>query len=270
MQFLKNIKANLILIAVIVVAILLLLNDFLIYGLTVLLASFLIYWLWNRFIRSKDEEIDQLKTKLEESDQEINKLSEENEELKHRKLNISELRNILDLGLMEINTNFTRTWNEKLDHKNKNFHFVGALQVKVRAKYGLDLKELRLKSDNENNILYIGNINPKFLSFSDLDYEWKIAEIMEYKQPWLGTKHWRKSDALLGAIGEIKEGLRTKTHQEIKQGPEELKWLIGPLEKQIRHTLETMLSAQGRTIRFADSIDQDFKSLEEYAGRKLG
>jgi hypothetical protein len=50
---------------------------------------------------------------------------------------------------MEVNTNFTRVWNEKIEQDKKKIRFLGALQVSIVAKYGLDLKDLQVKFNEE-------------------------------------------------------------------------------------------------------------------------
>jgi len=264
MKLFKNLRIYLILLVIIAIAVLLILNDFLAYGLILAGIAFFIFWAWQLFLKNKEDEISKLTSRLDKTERQNRALQAENEELRSRKLNISEIRNILDLGLMEINTNFTRTWNDKFDHGKKSVHFIGALKVKIIAKYGIDMREFRFKYDRDTNILSIANINPRFLSFNDLDYEWKIAEILEYKKPWLGIKHWRKSEELKELEGQIKENLRLKVHQEVINGTEELEWVIEPLKKQIANTLELLFSAPGRTIQVVDRFDDTFKTLEEY------
>lgn len=42
-----------------------------------------------------------------------------------------------------------------------------ALGVSLKAKYGIDLKELRFKYMPESDELIVANINPRFLSFGN-------------------------------------------------------------------------------------------------------
>lgn len=185
----KHFKIYIILSVIGIVAILLILNKFFLYGILLIGFAVFIYWIWLIYIKGKDTKIVELKSSLEEKSKKLNALEIENDELRNRKLNISEIKNILDLGLMEVKTNFTRTWNEKFNHNGKFVHFIGALQIDVTAKYGIDLKDMKIKFNQEKNEIIVANVNPKFLSFSDLDYKWKIAEILEYKEPFFGSNH---------------------------------------------------------------------------------
>lgn len=265
MKFFKNLKVYLILAIIILITVLLILNDYLVYALIFGGIGLIGFGLWNLLLRQREEKIAELSEDLAKTHELITTLKSENEELRNRKLNISQLRNIFDLGLMEVNSSFTRTWNENFTRGIKSYHFIGALNVKIIARYGLDLKKLRLKLDRDNREILVGSINPQFLSFNDFDYEWKIAELMEFKQPWLGSYHWRKSEILAGLVSEIKEELRMKTHQEIKQGPEELSWIVEPLRNQIITTLQMLFGSSSYSVKVVDKFDDSFLSLEEFS-----
>lgn len=266
MKIFKNLRFYLMLGLFILIGIVLLLNRYILYGLIVLGATSLMYLLWAAFIRDKDEKISGLVKELEKTKNLITGLQEENNELRSRRLNISELRNILDLGLMQVNTSFTRTWNDKFEEDGKSLHFIGALQVRIIARYGIDLKELRIKQNREKNEVIVANINPRFLSFNDFDYEWKIAEVMEYTKPWFGSGQWKKSPTLEVIVSRLKEDLRARTHQEVKTGPEELDWVMDPLRKQIEGTIEMVLGSPYRSVKFVETPDDTFVNLDEFPG----
>jgi hypothetical protein len=253
----KNIKQTLLLILCIIIGFVLIFNEFLAYGIIVLAIGILIYLIWDAFIKSKQNQINDLSIENE-------KLKEENKDLRNRKLNISQIKGILDLGLIEVNTNFTRVWNETEEIEEGKFHFLGALQVSIIAKYGIDLKELRIKID-KNNKVFVANINPQFLSFKDLDYEWKISEFKEFKEPLFSSAHWKTSDKLGTLLDKRKEELRKKVHEEVKNGPEELEWIKEPLKKQITQSLEFVLGlSPGREYVITESFDNSYLTLDQY------
>jgi hypothetical protein len=264
MKLFKNLRIYLILIIILLFAILLIANKYLIAGLIMFALAVLVYALWDLIIKSKEQKIDELAGIVEKTGLQISRLQEENNELRSRKLNISEIRNMLDLGLLQVNTNFTRTWNEQFEEGSRSFHFIGALQVKIVARYGIDLKEMKVKFLRERNEIQVANVQPKFLSFNDFDYTWKIAEIMEHKKPWLGSQHWRKSEELQGLVSQMKEDLRIKTHQEVKQGPEELEWVLEPLKQQINSTIQLIFGSPYRTVKITDHYDDSFVNLDEF------
>ncbi len=264
MKFIRNLKIYLILTIILMVAILLIAGKYMVAGLAVFGVAGVVYALWELIIKNKDQKIDELAALVEKTNSQLTRLQEENNDLRSHRLNITEIRNLLDLGLLQVNTNFTRTWNEQFEQGNKSFHFIGALQVKIIARYGIDLKMMRIRFLKERNEIQVAEVQPRFLSFNDFDYTWKIAEVMEHKKPWLGSQHWRKSEEIQGLVGQMKEDLRVKTHQEVKQGPEELEWVLEPLKQQIYSTIRLIFGSPYRTVRIIEHSDDSFVSLEEF------
>ncbi|HWR33495.1 MAG TPA: hypothetical protein VN451_08220 [Chitinophagaceae bacterium] len=264
----RNLKMYLILAAIIAVSLVLILNKFIVYGVIVFGVGAIAVGAYHLLIKQKDDQIHNLKTQLKESDKTSTSLKSENTELRNRKLNISEIKSVVDLSLMEVNTNFTRVWNEKSEYEKKKIRFIGALQVSIVAKYGLDLKDLRAKFNEEKNELTVANINPKFLSFSDLNYDWKIAEVLEYTVPLIGEKHWETTKDLEALNSEMKENYRKRINEEVKNGPAEMEWVLTPLKKQVAGALELMLGANGRKIKIVEKSDDSFQTLKELSGKE--
>ncbi len=264
----QRIKIYLILAAVIVVALVLVLNKFLAYGLIVFGVGAAAVAAYQLFLKQKEDEIHRLKAELKKTNRATEALQSENTELRNRKLNISEIKSVLDLSLMEVNTNFTRVWNEKSEYNKKSIRFLGALQVSIVAKYGLDLRDLRVKYNEENNEITVANINPKFISFSDLNYDWKIAEVLEYSTPLIGEKHWGTSKELESLNSEMKENFRKRIHEEVKNGPAEMEWVLAPLRKQVAGALEMIFDAKGSRIRIVEQFDESFKPYNELAEKE--
>ena len=260
----RKLKMYLILAAIVAASLLLILNKFLVYGLIVFGVGMAAVSLYHIFIKQKDDEIHHLKSKLKESDKESASLKSENVELRNRKLNVSEIKSAVDLGLMEVNANFTRVWNEKMEQENKKLRFIGALQVNIIAKYGLDVEDLKVKFDPDKNEVTVANIQPKFLSFSDLNYDWKLAEVLVYTVPLIGEKYWQTSKDFEALNSELKENYRKRINEEVKNGPAEMEWVLTPLKKQVASALEMLLGAQGRKIKIVERYDDTFKMLSEF------
>lgn len=261
---LHRFKTYIILAAIVAVSLVLILNKFLAYGLIVFGVGTVAVALWRLLMKQKDDEIYNLKKQLKETSQTSESLKSENVELRNRKLNISEIKTVVDLGLMEVNTNFTRVWNENMEQNKKKLRFIGALQVSIVAKYGLDMKDLRVKFDPDKNEVTVANITPKFLSFSSLNYDWKVAEVLEYSVPVIGEKHWETSNDLEALNSEMKENYRKRINEEVKNGPVEMEWVLTPLKKQVAGALEMLLGAQGRKIKIVEKFDDSFKELSEF------
>lgn len=238
-------------------------NEFLAYAAIFVGAMIIFYGLYHAFLRTKDAEIDDLKAKLDQEESQLEKVKEENDELRTRKLNVSAIRQILDVGLFEIDTNFTRTWNEEIQtDMDKTVQFIGALKVNIIAKYGVDLKELRIKTEGEE--VLIANMNLKSLAFTDLNYDWVISEVLEHKKPYLGGNHRRTNPMLELEANKIKERLQKRTHEEVKQGPEELEAITTILKRQLTHSIALLLGIKDEKVRFVEGSNEDFKTLESF------
>lgn len=259
---LKNLRNALLLMAVVAIALAVIFNEFLVYAAIFVGAMIIFYGLYYAFLRTKDAEIDQLKSKLNEEEHLLEKVQKENEELRHRKLNLSAIKQILDVGLYEIDTNFTRTWNEEMTTETgKIVQFIGALKVDLIAKYGVDLKEMKVKTIGDE--VHIANLNLKSLSFTELDYDWVIAEVLEHKKPYLGSKHRRTNTMLELEANKIKQRLQKRTHEEVKQGPEELNTLTAILKKQLVHSIALLIGVKDEQIKLVENVDGEFETIEE-------
>lgn len=259
----KNLRNALLIMAGVVILLAIIFNEFLIYSAIFVGAMIIFYGLYHAFLKTKDAEIDDLRTKLDQEENQLEKVKEENKELRTRKLNVSAIRQILDVGLFEIDTNFTRTWNEEIETEmGKTVQFIGALKVDIIAKYGVDLNDLRIKTEGDE--VLIANMHLKSLSFTDLNYDWVISEVLEHKKPYLGGNHRRTNPILELEANKIKERLQKKTHEEVKQGPEELEAITSILKKQLTHSVALLLGLKDDKVRFVEGFNEEFKTLENF------
>jgi len=259
----KNLRNALLIMAGVAILLAIIFNEFLAYAAIFVGAMIIFYGLYHAFLRTKDAEIDDLRAKLNQEESQLEKVKEENDELRTRKLNVSAIRQILDVGLFEIDTNFTRTWNEEIQtDMDKTVQFIGALKVNIVAKYGVDLKELRIKTEGEE--VLIANMNLKSLAFTDLNYDWVISEVLEHKKPYLGGNHRRTNPMLELEANRIKERLQKRTHEEVKQGPEELEAITSILKRQLTHSIALLLGIKDDKVRFVEGSNEDFKTLESF------
>ncbi len=253
----KKYKKEIIFFLVLLVGFLALLSRLNQFGISMLVGAVLMY-LYVKLQPEKSGEIKQLKQELDNQKKEI-------AELKNRKLNVIGMKNILEVGLMEIDTNFTRTWNEKFIEDDRDLHFIGALQIHLTAKYGVNLKDLKVQIDHQNKRIYIAGLHPKFLSFSEVNHEWKIAEMMEHrKRPLNLGNYWKKSERYQELLNQKMEEKRKALYNEIKQGPEEIQWLIKPLYQQVENTMRILLNRADYDIHFIEESSADFQPIESY------
>ncbi len=253
----KKYKKELLFLLVLLVGLSALLSRLNQFGISMIIGGVLVY-LYTKYQQTNPAELKQLRQTLQNQQREI-------AELKNRKLNVIGLKNILEVGLLEIDTNFTRTWNEKFVEDGKDLHFIGALQIQLVAKYGVNLKDLKVQIDHHNKMIYISNLQPKFLSFSEINHEWKIAEMMEHKKrPWIISNYWKKSERYQELLNHKMEEKRKELYIEVKQGPEEIQWLLKPLYQQVENTMRILLNRGDYDIEFIKNATEDFLPIEAY------
>ena len=222
-----------------------------------LIAGGLIVYFFGQYFRLKPSTVKRLEQELENSRKEI-------EQLRQKRFQWAGMRPILEVGLMEVDTHFTRTWNEKHTEGKSELHFVGALQIRLKAKYGVNLKDLSIRMDHANKLIQIAHFHPRFLSFSEINHDWKIAEILEYKKrPWIWDNYWKKSEQYQSVLHRLMEEKRKAVYDEIKQGPEEVQWIVEPLYRQVENTLRILLQRSDYDIMFVEQSGDDFIPLEQ-------
>ncbi len=265
MKKFRDLKFYVVVVLVVLSAILLLFNKAVVTGLIVLGTGVILVSFWELFLKEKENKIDQLSREIQLMKEENQNLKQTVDELSNRRLNITEVNEILDLGLIEVDTSFKRTVNKALKEGDRNVQFIGVLRVDFTAKYGIDFRKLKYRIDEERHEISIANANPQFLSFSKRNCIWEIAEILQYNEPFFGANHWKTNPKLDKLANQIKEEIRAGTERETENGPEELDWVIRPLRKHVETALELILGTRGYRIRLTELDSSDYKPLNEYS-----
>lgn len=190
-------------------------------------------------------------------------LVEENAFLKNRQFQITQIKQILELNLFEIDTKFTRSVNKQEKISDRKIRYFGSLNILLNAKYGIDCKELRFSYDKDKNILSIANINPKFLSFGKRDLEWDFFEILEFRsQNPFAEKRWMTSDDLNKYAAKVKENYRRSTEQSLEKGPEDIMWIYTPIKQHVENIIKILFGSLYPNIRIVDFADDTFIDFE--------
>ncbi|HOO65528.1 MAG: hypothetical protein H6545_01125 [Bacteroidales bacterium] len=268
-----GIKRYLLVAAIIIVAIILLANKLVIWGAAFLAAGLIILGIQQLILLNvKVSRFEDNITGLEEKNQSLakmnEKLMEENEFLKERHFQITQIKSILEMNLFEIDTRFKRTVNKTEQLNDREIRYIGSLGVSLKAKYGIDLKELRFKYLPESDELIVANINPRFLSFGNRKLEWEFFETLEYRRQLpLTVKRWMTSDDLAERAEKLKEEIRLETEHSLESGPEEFAWIMEPIRENVENTIRIMFKGVTSNIRIAEMADNTFVPIE---GIKLG
>lgn len=247
-----------------IVGVLLIINEIFTVGLIIIGIGILIITIWELLLKEKVKQNELLNQKLLDKEEENKILKNKIEDYSKRKLNISEINMVLELGLFEVKTNFKRSINRKFKIKNKSVHFIGVIDVDFIAKYGVDFRKLKFRIDENEKEIFLSNANPQFLAFTKRTCKWEIDEILEYNIPFLGVGHWKTNSNLDKLANKIKEDVRTQVELDSENGPVELKWITEPLRNHVEKALELIFGVQGYKIRFTELDGENYKSFQEF------
>lgn len=268
-----GIKRYLLVAGILLVAVILLANKLVIWGAAFIAAGLIILGIQqliqlNVKVSKFEDNISGLQEKNQDLAKMNEKLIEENAFLKERHFQITQIKSILEMNLFEIDTRFKRTVNRTEMLNDREIRHIGSLGVSLKAKYGIDLKELRFKYMPESDELIVANINPRFLSFGNRKLEWEFFETLEYRRQLpLTTKRWMTSDDLAERAEKLKEEIRLETEHSLESGPEEFAWIMEPIRENVENTIRIMFKGVTSNIRIAEMADNTFVPIE---GIKLG
>jgi Ca2+/Na+ antiporter len=255
---LKRLERILLLLALIAAIIFAVTNKFMVYGLVAVATLLGFYLILKMIVGEKDGKIEEMERRIKDSDSRIR-------ELEDRKISVSQISSIAELGLMEVDSSFTRVFNRTCDDGKKRF--IGALRIDIRAKYGVDLKELRFK--REAGKVKVANLNPKFLSVTGKKCEWQIAETMELteanpmnKKLFGSEDYWRTRSRNDKLTMQICDEIMRQTELEMETGIEELEWTEKIMRNQIMGMLKLLFSPDTETI--ACDCDETFVGIEGF------
>ena len=270
-----GLKKNLIFIILLAIALFLLFNKLIIWGIAALIAALIVFGI-QQLIRLNVQfaqfqgTVDDLKNENEILKTRNEKLAEENSYLKERQFQITQIKNILELNLFEIDTKFARSVNKEEKIDNRTIKYFGSLNVSLTAKYGLDIKDLRFKYIQKNDELILANINPKFLSFGNRKLEWGFFEIFEFRsQNPLAEKRWMTSDDLSKYAEIIKEEYRVNTENSLEKGPEEFGWIYNPIKQSMVNAIKLLFGGLCKNITIAEKADNTFEPIDNLSFSKL-
>ncbi len=262
-------KSYLIIAALVILSIILLTGKLIVWGLAVLGAALIILGIQqliklNVKVTLFEDNIKKLDEKNNDLAKQNKDLAEENNFLRERHFQVTQIKSILELNLFEIDTRFTRPVTNREEYDGRDIKYFGSLSVSLKAKYGIDIKELRFKYNSDNDVLTVANINPKFLSFGTRKMEWDFFEIYEYRsQNIFADKKWMVSFDLYEYANKLKEKYRMSVENSIEKGPEEFEWIYKPIRQNVENAIRVLFKNMCPNIEITDKADDSFIPLEK-------
>jgi hypothetical protein len=236
----------------------------------------------------------------------VGRISEENEQLRRKqallekeirsvrdgRVKVLNIRPILELGLIEANCQIHKCFDEYYGENNEPLsliqdestglvnegamrsletvkkRFMGTLRVEFVARYGMDMRKMRVKVDDELQVVEVQGVEPKYLGCKGFPKtQWMYS--IPLRKNWLGD--WVSDGEAKAIEGPSKDRWRALTEKSLQSGPEELDWLKQPLHNTVRSFLMAALVPRGYALRVVDRLEGDHVPLLEglAGGRKV-
>lgn len=224
------------------------------------------------------EETKQLREKLERSEETRKRLEEKLKEDQQKPLKILDVHPILDMGMLEVDFALSKFFDQQYI-KNKNgslervsvsperkrgdFRFIGGLTAKFKARYGIDLRAMKVKEDPVAKRFYVSGANPMFLGTSDFpDIHWEGSVLLGYN---LTGRCWETDDLYAKNESACREGFLKGFQEKLKSGPEELNCFKTPLQEYIRRLIQVIFAPRGHSVELVDiAAAKDFLPFRDY------
>lgn len=191
---------------------------------------------------------------------------------------ISKIKTILELNVLEVECEVMKFFDRYFDRDNKEIgeslleqrgpgprkpvkRFLGAVTSKFNAKYGIDIQKVQVKRDDRARAIYVAGAEPHFTGPGQSGFQtrWAGSVGLHY---WWGN--WSIDEASQKLESECQEKYRVAVEESLKNGPEQLEWVKGPLKKNIKLLLKEMIAPPGYSVELVENADKGFTPLFDY------
>lgn len=227
-----------------------------------------VYLVWKAFIHNGKKDLKRYEERNGELQEEILRLKDTVQQLDRQlsevtrsKLNVSSLTPILHVSVLNIDTNFVRTY---IRDEGK-MTFEGALRADICAEYGIRLEEVKFRYDHLNNTLFLADFHPGIISYSRKQLEWDIARSFRSRR-FLGHSFARKSDDSTEAFTKrMCESLRVSLEKEIdSRSISEFDWLAPFISRQVVDLIKLSVRIPGLKVAVSEKAEGDFVDFETF------
>ncbi len=215
-------------------------------------------------------------SKLHEVLRQRNNLDQQIEGLKRMRIDVNRWEEVLKLGMLEFDGQFTHFQRQKLietNPKEKFFglwteqgemhEYLGLCDVKFRALVGVDLMKIRIRVEGDR--LIISGFATPFQSHMNVKKDWLLKEVRVAKTGGdskdtfeVHVGHPLTADALVQQEGLVQERLNA--------GPD-LRQIHSFLSKRSQEFVHRLLAPIGKEIVFNESDNQSGSSLPEFLSK---
>lgn len=237
---------------------------------------------------NKELELKDTKSLRQENDslkETLSQLKTQLQDTRHQKTNMIDIRPIMELGVLEVDCEIEQCFDKFFDNEDKPIihtanlcwsqidksnlqtdsrskkRFMGLICTKFTARYGIDMKNLRLKVCLEDRMVYVEGSAPSYLGTKGHPVTtWKTCICL--RKNWVDT--WISDPESQIIESKCKDEYRTRFEETLKAGPSQLDWVKKPLENTVRHLLQMLIVPDGYSLNFVEKIEGESVTFLEH------
>lgn len=234
----------------------------------------------NNEIKKQQAELLNKQIELDKKSIEVKNLNDTANLLKSTQANMQTFKEILQVALLETDLKQTSVYKEQLGDIQKSwaidpfkdYTYEEALVIfthRFTAKFGIDFKDIKVKSVPHTKTLIISGIKSKFIGMSDSHNELQLAELRKVE-----CKNGGEKRSILNGDNnhdKIEKFLKAKNKEyedSLSKGLQ-TDFMDNAVIKLAKNFIKMILTPLGQKIEFDDNSSTDAISLEEYLTREL-
>lgn len=231
-------------------------------------------------IKKQEAELLKKQIELDKKSIEVKALNDTVNLLKSTQANMQTFKEILQVALLETDLKQTSVYKEKLGDIQKSwaidpfkdYTYEEALAIfthQFTAKFGIDLKDIKVKPVPHTKTLIISGIKPKFIGMSNPHNELQLAELRKVE-----CKNGGEKRSILNGDNnhdKIEKFLKAKNKEyedSLSKGLQ-TDFMDNAVIKLAKNFIKMILTPLGQKIEFDDNSSSDAISLEEYLTSEL-
>lgn len=138
--------------------------------------------------------------------------------------------------------------------------------MKIKARYGIDLKLVKFVVNKKNRIVYIKDAMPRLLNY-DLDSKWEIDNIVEQDKFlfFFSSKEWKTSPELERLLSKKKDEFVSALRNEIDtRGISEFEFLLPLLKRDVEEMLKNIFLTANYEVKVGENVEGILIEYEEF------
>lgn len=207
---------------------------------------------------------------------EKDELAKELEWERSKRVKVLNIEPILEMGILEAECEVTKFFDRYFDKDDKEVgesvleqkgpgprklvkRFLGALTAKFKAMYGIDIQKVQVKCDHQAETFHVANAEPSFRGvrgYPQTGWEGSVG----LHRSW-GS--WVIDEASEKLESACREKYREAVEKSLKNGPEQLEWVKGPLRNTIKRLFQA-IAPRGYRVDMVDYPREGFIPLSDY------